>query len=215
MFCLRRSARRKLAILDFAVRIPVKSSQYVTIPRCTQQGEAKSNIWTDPRLHDWTWNTIQALLQSFLLWSDLTFYGHSSRVMCFPPWQWKEFSFLSKRPFEEKPVSSPVLPGWMLCVNRERKAATGPMINPRWNLISCPGRLEQPESSLSPCLLWFHSLWTLLSPGIGVDAATAAVRSWAELIRGSVVRAGSVLSRQGGNVGLVFRFSQDSGINWL
>lgn len=41
MFCLRLAARRKLAVLGFGLRIPEKSSQYVTIHRCTQQGEAK------------------------------------------------------------------------------------------------------------------------------------------------------------------------------
>lgn len=37
MFCLRRAAG-----------IPEKSSQYVTLHRCTQQGEAKVNILTEP-----------------------------------------------------------------------------------------------------------------------------------------------------------------------
>lgn len=34
--------------MQFGGRIPEKSSQYVTLHRCTQQGEAKVNILSEP-----------------------------------------------------------------------------------------------------------------------------------------------------------------------
>lgn len=38
----------EVGCFQFGGRIPEKSSQYVTLHRCTQQGEAKVNILTEP-----------------------------------------------------------------------------------------------------------------------------------------------------------------------